>query len=480
MGSHDGTLLFVVVIGALLVDVAPLLRRHPSSRDERAFCSRRPGSTCCPGRDDQCTVPIEDTLCYCDIFCNRTDGADCCPDFWSVCFGVTPETFLYRTTSPRPGTGSFCQYHGRHYAVGESYRYNCNNCTCQRSSWKDSLEFLCSEKPCMIREEVIDHVNRGHFGWRSSNYSFFWGLSLADGVRHRLGTLRPSSTVQMMSPIRGHAGDNEPPPPKSFDWRRKSPDSISPIVDQGNCAASWALSSASVASDRLAIQSGLGSGVLLSSQQILSCNRDADQDGCRGGHVDRAWWYIWKVGLVEESCYPLRSNFTSHTGHCKLNRVSIRRSGTGVRCPPGATVSTSAVHSTSPAYRIPPQEKQIMKEIMESGPVQTIFEVKDDFFMYKGGVYRYSMPASYLAPNHLPTGLHSVKIVGWGEEEVDGHRLKFWTCANSWGRDWGEGGYFRIVRGTNECDIESFIVGVWAKIKRRNKRSTDVNSATEK
>lgn len=56
--------------------------------------------------------------------------------------------------------------------------------------------------------------------------------------------------------------------------------------------------SVGVASDRLAIQSGLGSGVLLSSQQILSCNRDADQDGCKGGHVDRAWWYIWKVGFV--------------------------------------------------------------------------------------------------------------------------------------------------------------------------------------
>ena len=35
---------------------------------------------------------------------------------------------------------------------------------------------------------------------------------------------------------------------------------------------------------------------------------------------------------------------------------------------------------------------------------------------------------------------------------------------NSWGDWWDENGTVRVLRGVNECDIESSVVGVWAKL----------------
>ena len=43
-------------------------------------------------------------------------------------------------------------------------------------------------------------------------------------------------------------------------------------------------------------------------------------------------------------------------------------------------------------------------------------------------------------------------------------------AANSWGPHWGENGFFRIERGSDESKIESFVVGVWGKVDGRHVR----------
>lgn len=54
----------------------------------------------------------------------------------------------------------------------------------------------------------------------------------------------------------------------------------------------------------------------------------------------------------------------------------------------------------------------------------------------------------------------------WGVE----NSVKFWLCDNSWGTGWGENGLFKILRGENHCEIESFVLGAWGKGSKRRRR----------
>jgi hypothetical protein len=85
--------------------------------------------------------------------------------------------------------------------------------------------------------------------------------------------------------------------PRSFDARNKWPRLIEGVRDQGWCGSSWALSTASVASDRFAVMSQGLEKVQLSAQHLLACN-NRGQRACHGGHLDRAWLFLRKFGLV--------------------------------------------------------------------------------------------------------------------------------------------------------------------------------------
>lgn len=62
------------------------------------------------------------------------------------------------------------------------------------------------------------------------------------------------------------------------------------------------------------------------------------------------------------------------------------------------------------------------------------------------GVYQYTA-GGYL-------GGHAVRMIGWGVE----NGTPYWLIANSWNTNWGDKGTFKILRGKNECNIESSIV----------------------
>ncbi|CAH0596893.1 unnamed protein product [Chrysodeixis includens] len=389
-------------------------------------------NTCCKDRQDGCSHRILDSKCYCDQFCNRTRGHDdCCPDYPQVCLGEVP---------PQP-IANGCKHGRTFYAPGDTRIEDCHVCECIHAPQGDDY-WQCDRDPCIMSEDVLRGVSQSRLGWRAANYSQFHGKKLKDGLIYKLGTLPLSRETARLGPINL---DKEIAYPPHFDARTHWKNYISPIVDQGWCGSDWAVSLATIVSDRFAIQSNGAEKVILSPQTLLSCNVRYQQ-GCRGGNIDTAWIFAKNHGLVDEECFPYEA---------KITRCPFKKRGDlfSDGCRPVVPQRTSRYKVGPPGRLI--KEHDIMYDIMQSGPVQAVMTVYQDFFHYQDGIYR----RTRFGNNELK-GLHSVRIVGWGEENGQ----KYWIVANSWGTQWGEDGYFRIARGENESDIERFVVTVLSDV----------------
>ncbi|XP_026318251.1 uncharacterized peptidase C1-like protein F26E4.3 [Hyposmocoma kahamanoa] len=395
------------------------------------YCGKAPPyGGCCNGRLDRCSHHILDTLCYCDEFCSKNrQYDDCCPDYEPVCLGLTPGNI----------TAPICR-------TGARKKNRCHECVCRDDS--GIPDWYCDNDLCLMSDEVILGINRGGHGWRADNYTQYSDKKLKDGLIYQLGTLPLDKMTQRMNPVQYHKNIAYP---DEFDARQRWPDFISPIVDQGWCGSDWAVAIASIASDRYAIQSNGAENVLLSPQSLLSCDRRG-QLGCKGGHVDGAWHFTSKYGLVDLDCFP----YTASVTNCPY---SIQGSLLQAGCRPLVSTRISK-YRTSVPYKIE-KEHDVMWDIMESGPIMAIMTVYQDFFHYRDGIYR----RSNFGDNTM-SGLHSVKIIGWGVERGQ----KYWLVANSWGNNWGEDGYFRIARGNNECDIERSLISGFSDVNEARKK----------
>ncbi|CAH1778559.1 unnamed protein product [Owenia fusiformis] len=347
-----------------------------------------------------------------------------------------------------------CKVDGKVYRPGSIKKVYCQECICIEDMENDDhYVWECESLDCLIRDSIIDHVNGGNKGWKAGSYSFLQEKTLAFGIKHKLGTFLQGSDV---IPTRQSQVKEEETFPREYDLRKESKGYVSAIRNQGDCASSWAFSATAVTSDRLAMESSNAVKVDFSPQQLISCIGDK-KTACAGGHLDRAWEYMRVQRVVDEKCYPYASSLGSSMENCQIERSTLR-SKNGV-CPKKEQIPRNIIYQMEKPYTIPSDEREIMKEILTNGPVQATFVVHEDFFMYKSGIYRHSV-----APDDIGlSGYQSVRIVGWGSECSSQGETKYWIVANSWGKQWGEQGYFRIQKGVNECEIESYVVGVTVK-----------------
>eukprot|EP01065_Artemidia_motanka_P047908 TRINITY_DN75_c0_g1_i1.p1 TRINITY_DN75_c0_g1~~TRINITY_DN75_c0_g1_i1.p1 ORF type:complete len:781 (+),score=268.95 TRINITY_DN75_c0_g1_i1:86-2428(+) len=205
--------------------------------------------------------------------------------------------------------------------------------------------------------------------------------------------------------------------PKSVDWRTKHV--VTAVKDQGQCGSCWSFSTTGAIESAWAISGQPLQS--LSEQELVSCdNRDGNQ-GCGGGWPDKAMTWVQQNGIDTEESYPYASG-----------------SGTAPGCTGGHTKAAAKVTGHK---QIASDEDAMAAWVAANGPLSIcVAAMTQLWWPYTGGIM---------------TGCcntecdHAVLIVGFGEENGQ----KYWLIKNSWNANWGENGYLRLERGTNQCGI---------------------------
>ena len=250
--------------------------------------------------------------------------------------------------------------------------------------------------------------------------------------------------------------------PASYDLRNVGGRNyITAVKDQGGCGSCVAFGVAASAEGRFRRQRGNPKlAVDFSEAHLYFCNgrRCTKAEGNYGWSSGPALDYFRNNGVVDEACFPYKDS----TQPCKLcaGASSRLRKITGWK----------RITSTA----------EMKQWLSTKGPLVACYTVYDDFFAYRGGIYR-----------HLRgevAGGHCVSVVGYNDTE------RYWICKNSWGRSFGEEnpydtgtpkekGYFRIAYG--QCGIDSSmdavemvaetgwennqrIIGLWTINEHRN------------
>ena len=215
----------------------------------------------------------------------------------------------------------------------------------------------------------------------------------------------------------------DPNPNITKNWTSKT----TPVKDQGMCGSCWTFSSVSVVETIIAIKDDT-SVVSYAEQELVDCcNKHNDtnysrSDGCNGGEEEDALDYIVEYGIRYTKDYPYRAK-NNNCSKLETARVKI-------------TNHTLLKNNEEMEEYI---QNQTMSVALAAGPVA--------FKFYKKGVVTEGCPGENLS--------HAVTIVGAGTE----NNIAYWLVRNSWGPNWGDDGYIKIMRsnkGNGMCGINSF------------------------
>lgn len=212
--------------------------------------------------------------------------------------------------------------------------------------------------------------------------------------------------------------------PDSIDWRSKG--AVTPVKNQAQCGSCWAFATVANMEGQNFLQNG--ELISLSEQELVDCS--TSDNGCNGGLPSRAYEDMISTnsGFELEKAY----GYEGKDGSCRAKR----------------DLEKVFIASWLP---ISTDENQIAAALVKYGPLAMALNA-EPMQMYTGGV---SDPW-FCSPSGID---HAVTLTGFG---TDGDK-PYWVIKNSWGPEWGEKGYYRLIRGKGKCGMNRYVTTAIAK-----------------
>jgi len=305
-----------------------------------------------------------------------------------------------------------------------------------------------------MQSRVVAAINKRQRLWTASTYASWAGktdrqlrLMLGSGRARGEPLLLPASWAAAWShPHRirrrfaGIASSSELRRGASLDWRMALNGASAldePMAqfrsdrDEHPCGGCYAIAATRMLSARHRIAQGNASLPGFSISFPMYCSEYTQ--GCNGGFPFLTAKFGEDVGLLPESCAPYTVSGSCAVSCSKQDvQQRLRAANHRYLTKPGGIAA-----------------EDIMEELA-SGPIAVSFDARQDLKLYKGGVYRSPTSGEELAmvqaagaSSWLPV-THAVLLVGFGTDTKTG--ADYWLMQNSWGQEWGEQGYFRILR----------------------------------
>lgn len=208
----------------------------------------------------------------------------------------------------------------------------------------------------------------------------------------------------------------------SVDWVKKG--KVGTPKQQSTCGSCWAHSTIASVETLHAILTDAkhpDNVTTFSEQQLVDCDFLPNL-GCLGGRRQFSFDYVTREGLTTAAKYPYKNK----QDECSYN---------------AATDQVFKIDSFK-AWERPTTED--MEKLVCQGTVSVSIRINDCIKLYKSGIIYDG--DSVCGCGNIGGTNHAVAIVGYGVEHENEVCKKYWIVKNSWGSDWGEGGFFRLCR----------------------------------